>query len=213
MSPSTITLLFLAFAVVMFVWEKIPLALTAMIVSVGLTITGVLDAKTAFAGFVNSNVILCVAMFIVGQALFETGMANKIGSLVTRFAKTERQCIIAVMVITGTMSGFLSNTGTAAVLIPVVIGIAASSGFSRGKLLMPLVFAAALGGNLSIIGAGDAPECFALLHDGDVPECPALPDGGAAPGRFVRGVGKRDSVRLSADGAFRRFPGYTVLYP
>ncbi len=87
MSPSTITLLFLAFAVVMFVWEKIPLALTAMIVCIGLTITGVLEAKTAFAGFVNSNVILCVAMFIVGQALFETGMANKIGSLVTRFAK------------------------------------------------------------------------------------------------------------------------------
>ena len=137
----------------MFVWEKIPLALTAMIVCIGLTITGVLDAKTAFAGFVNSNVILCVAMFIVGQALFETGMANKIGSLVTRFAKTERQCIIAVMLITGLMSGFLSNTGTAAVLIPVVIGIAASSDFSRGKLLMPLVFAAALGGNLSIIGA------------------------------------------------------------
>ena len=153
MNPSTITLLFLAFAVVMFVWEKIPLALTAMIVCIGLTITGVLDAKTAFVGFVNSNVILCVAMFIVGQALFETGMANKIGSLVTRFARTERQCIIAVMLITGTMSGFLSNTGTAAVLIPVVIGIAASSGFSRGKLLMPLVFAAALGGNLSIIGA------------------------------------------------------------
>ena len=69
MSPSTITLLFLAFAVVMFVWEKIPLALTAMIVCIGLTITGVLDAKAAFAGFVNSNVILCVAMFIVGQAL------------------------------------------------------------------------------------------------------------------------------------------------
>ena len=148
MSPSTITLLFLAFAVVMFVWEKIPLALTAMIVCIGLTITGVLDAKAAFAGFVNSNVILCVAMFIVGQALFETGMANKIGSLVTRFAKTERQCIIAVMLITGLMSGFLSNTGTAAVLIPVVIGIAASSDFSRGKLLMPLVFAAALGGKL-----------------------------------------------------------------
>ena len=84
-------------------------------------------------------------MFIVGQALFETGMANKIGSLVTRFAKTERQCIIAVMLITGLMSGFLSNTGTAAVLIPVVIGIAASSDFSRGKLLMPLVFAAAPG--------------------------------------------------------------------
>lgn len=153
MSSSTITLLFLLFAVVMFIWEKIPLGVTAMICAVGLTLTGVLTPSEAFAGFVNSNVILCVAMFVVGQALFETGMANKIGGLVTKFAKTERSLIIAVMVITGVMSGFLSNTGTAAVLIPVVIGIAAQSGFSRGKLLMPLVFAAALGGNLSIIGA------------------------------------------------------------
>lgn len=153
MTPSTITLLFLLFAIVMFIWEKIPLGLTAMICAIGLTLTGVLSVSDAFAGFVNSNVILCVAMFIVGQALFETGMANKIGGLVTKFAKTERSLIIAIMVIVGTMSGFLSNTGTAAVLIPVVIGIAAQSGFSRGKLLMPLVFAAALGGNLSIIGA------------------------------------------------------------
>lgn len=153
MSPSTITLLFLVFAIVMFVWEKIPLGLTAMICAIGLALTGVLDVSDAYSGFVNSNVVLCVAMFIVGQALFETGMANKIGGLVTRFAKTERQLIIAIMVIVGLMSGFLSNTGTAAVLIPVVIGIAAQSGYSRGKLLMPLVFAAALGGNLSIIGA------------------------------------------------------------
>ena len=153
MTPSTITLLFLLFAIVMFIWDKIPLGLTAMICAIGLTLTGVLTVSEAFAGFVNSNVILCVAMFIVGQALFETGMANKIGGLVTKFAKTERSLIIAIMVIVGTMSGFLSNTGTAAVLIPVVIGIAAQSGFSRGKLLMPLVFAAALGGNLSIIGA------------------------------------------------------------
>ena len=153
MSSSTITLLFLAFAIIMFIWEKIPLGLTAVICAVGLTLTGVLSPSDAFAGFVNSNVILCVAMFVVGQALFETGMANKIGGLVTKFAKTERQLIIAIMVIVGIMSGFLSNTGTAAVLIPVVIGIAAQSGYSRGRLLMPLVFAAALGGNLSIIGA------------------------------------------------------------
>lgn len=153
MSPTTITLLFLVFAVVMFVLEKIPLALTATIVAIGLNLTGVLDTSAAFAGYVNSNVILCVGMFVVGQALFETGMANKIGGLVTRFAKTERMCIVSVMAITGIMSGFLSNTGTAAVLIPVACGIADESGYSRGRLLMPLVFAAALGGNLSIIGA------------------------------------------------------------
>ena len=153
MSPATITLLFLAFAVVMFVTEKIPLGLTSMIVCVGLCVTKVLDVKTAFAGFIDSNVILFVAMFIVGGAFFETGMANEIGGIVTKFAKTERSLIVAIMVIVGLMSGVLSNTGTAAVLIPVVIGIAAKSGFKRSRLLMPLVFAAAMGGNLSLIGA------------------------------------------------------------
>lgn len=153
MNPTVLTLCFLGFAIVMFVLEKIPLALTATILSVGLCVTGVLSPSDAFKGYVNSNVILCVGMFVVGQALLETGMANKIGGLVTRFAKSERQLIIAIMVIVGVMSGFLSNTGTAAVLIPVVCGIADESGFSRSRLLMPLVFAAALGGNLSIIGA------------------------------------------------------------
>lgn len=153
MSPAVITLLFLVFAIVMFVTEKIPLALTSMIVCIGLILTKVLDPKEAFNGFVNTNVILFVAMFVVGGALFETGMANKIGAVVSKFAKSERQLIVAIMVITGIMSGFLSNTGTAAVLIPVVIGIASKSGYSRGRLLMPLAFAAAMGGNLSLIGA------------------------------------------------------------
>ncbi|SHO55542.1 SLC13 family permease [Vibrio quintilis] len=153
MTPTSITLILLLFAVVMFIWEKIPLALTSMIVCIGLVLTGVLNATEAFNGFVNKNVILFIDMFIIGAALFETGMAKSIGGVVTRFAKTEKQLVVATMLITGVMSGLLSNTGTAAVLIPVIIGIAARSGFARSKLLMPVVFAAAMGGNLSLIGA------------------------------------------------------------
>lgn len=153
MSPTSTTLLLLLFAIVMFIWERIPLALTAMIVCLALAITGVLSPAEAFEGFVNSNVILFVAMFIIGGALFQTGMASEIGGLVTRFARTERQLVVAIMLITGLMSGLLSNTGTAAVLIPVVIGIASRSGFARSRLLLPIVFAAAMGGNLSLIGA------------------------------------------------------------
>ncbi|WP_373893727.1 SLC13 family permease [Virgibacillus sp. CBA3643] len=153
MSSEIITLIFLLFAIIMFAWEKIPLAITAMIVAVGLTLVGVLEPSEAFAGFVDGNVLLFMAMFIIGAAVFDTGMAQKIGGFVTKFAKTERQLIVAVMIITGLMSGFLSNTGTAAVLIPVVIGIAARSGFARPRLLLPLVLAAAMGGNLSLIGA------------------------------------------------------------
>ena len=158
MSQQTITLLFLVFTIISFILEKIPLGLTASICAIGLTLTGVVDVSTTFSQYVNSNVILCVGMFVVGQALFETGMANKIGGLVTRFARTERTLIIAIMVIVGVMSGFLSNTGTAAVLIPVVCGIADESGYSRSRLLMPLVFAAALGGPGNLMGVNALQE-------------------------------------------------------
>ena len=153
MSPIAITLTLLVLVIILFVTEKLPLAVTSMIALMVLVLTGVLSPKDAFAGFVDSNLILFVAMFVIGGAFFETGMANKAGGIVTRFAKTERQLIVSVMLVTGIMSGFLSNTGTAAILIPVVIGIAAKSGYARSKLLMPLVFAAAMGGNLSLIGA------------------------------------------------------------
>lgn len=165
MDPMVITLILLAFAIVMFVLEKIPLALTSMIVCIALVVTGVLTIDEAFEGFIDTNVILFVAMFIVGGALFETGMANRLGGIVTKFARTERQLIVTIMVVVGVMSGFLSNTGTAAVLIPVVIGIAAKSGYSRSKLLMPLVFAAAIGGNISLIGAPGNLIAQAALQD------------------------------------------------
>ena len=130
MSPSTITLLFLAFAVVMFVLEKIPLRTDFYdrLYRFG-THWSIGCEDSIFGGFIDSNVILFVSMFIVGGALFETGMANKVGLIVSKFAKSERMLIVAIMVIVGLMSGVLSNTGTAAVLIPVVIGIAAKSGY------------------------------------------------------------------------------------
>lgn len=153
MSPIAITLALLVFVIILFVTEKLPLAVTSMIALMVIVLTGVLPAKDAFSGFVDTNLILFVAMFIIGGAFFETGMANKVGGVVTKFAHSERELIAAVMLVTGLMSGFLSNTGTAAVLIPVVIGIASKSGFARSRLLLPLIFAAAMGGNLSIIGA------------------------------------------------------------
>lgn len=153
MSPVAITLSLLLFSIVMFVWEKIPLGATAMIVCITLVVTGVFDVKTAFAGFINQNVILFVAMFVVGGALFETGVTDKIGGIVTRYARSEKQLIVIIMLVCGILSGFLSNTGTAAVLIPVVIGAAVKSGYAQSRLLMPLAFASALGGNLSLIGS------------------------------------------------------------
>ena len=153
MDSSTITLLILAFAVVMFILEKIPLSLTAIMVSLSLTVFGVLTPTQAFAGFVNPSVILFAAMFVVGGAIFETGMAVKIGGLVTRFAKTERQLLVSTMVVAGALSGVLSNTGSAAILIPIITGISLSAGFSPARLLMPMAFAVSLGGTMTLIGS------------------------------------------------------------
>ncbi|WP_273420771.1 SLC13 family permease [Veillonella caviae] len=102
-----ITLGFLVFAIIMFAWEKIPLSVTAMIVAVGLHLSGVLSAKAAFAGFVDANVLLFMGMFIIGAAFFETGVAVEVGNVVHRFAKTETTLIIAVMMIMMIMVTYL----------------------------------------------------------------------------------------------------------
>jgi len=153
MSQAAITLIVLAVAIVLFVSERLSLAVTAVGVAMALYLTGVISAADAFSGFVNPSVILFVGMFIVGGALFSTGVATKAGSLIVKWAGgNERTLLAAVMVLAAAMSATLSNTSTVAVLMPVTIGIAAASGIARGKLLMPLAFAAGLGGMITLAG-------------------------------------------------------------
>ena len=147
-----ITLGFLVFAIVMFAWEKIPLSITAMVVAVGLHLSGVLSAKEAFAGFVDPNVLLFMGMFVIGEAFFATGVAVGVGNVVHKFAKTETSLLVAVMMITGVLSGFLSNTGTTAALLPVVVGICAVAKIPASRQLMPLAFAAGIGGIITMVG-------------------------------------------------------------
>lgn len=147
------TLIILAIAAILFITEIIPLAVTAMAVPVALSLTGVVSSKEAFSGLYDSNVILFAGMFVVGAALFETGVAQKIGDAVVRTAGTsEIRLALGVMVMAAALSSVLSNTGTTAVLLPVAIGIANSAGWNRAKVLMPLAFAAGLGGIITLVG-------------------------------------------------------------
>lgn len=153
MSQAAITLIVLTVAIVLFVSERLSLAVTAVGVAMALYLTGVISVADAFSGFVNPSVILFVGMFIVGGALFSTGVATKAGSVIVKWAGgNERTLLAAVMVLAAAMSATLSNTSTVAVLMPVTIGIAAASGIARGKLLMPLAFAAGLGGMITLAG-------------------------------------------------------------
>ena len=152
MSPALITLLILLLVAILFLTEKLPVAVTAMLATVLLYVTGVIDANVAFSGFTNNVVILITGMFVIGASLFETGVAKKIGSLIIRFAKTEKQLLFAIMAITALLSAFLSNTSTTAVMMPIVMVIAASAGYSNSKFLMPLAYASAFGGMITLVG-------------------------------------------------------------
>lgn len=150
---TTITLLVLAMASVFLVTEALPLAVGAMTVPLVLAIAGILPVKTAFAGFSNDNVILFGAMFIVGGALFRTGVASAIGELVVKLANGRKDMlIIYIMVVTAILSSVMSNTGTVAVLMPVCLGIADSAKMQRKSLLIPLAFMSSLGGMITLVG-------------------------------------------------------------
>lgn len=152
MSSATATLIILALAIVSFVWEKIPVPLTAMLSMSALVLLGIVKPAQAIAGFSNTTVILFTAMVVVGGGVFETGVSDKVARLVTRFAKTERQILVALFVVGTLMSAALNNTGTTAIFVPIIMGLAASTNYSRSKMLMAMFLGVMSGGRLTLVG-------------------------------------------------------------
>ena len=153
MDPAITTLCVLAVAAFLFVTELIPLAVTAMAACTALGILGVLPSKQVYAGLSNSTVVLFGGMFVIGAAMFKTGLAETIGLWVVNKAGTKEVPLMgAVMLVTIILSSVSSNTGTVACLMPVVIGIANAAGVAPSKELMPLAVAANVGGTITMIG-------------------------------------------------------------
>ena len=153
MDPAITTLCVLAVAAFLFVTELIPLAVTAMAACTALGILGVLPSKQVYAGLSNSTVVLFGGMFVIGAAMFKTGLAETIGLAVVRKAGTKEVPLMgAIMLVTIILSSVSSNTGTVACLMPVIIGIAQAANIPASKELMPLAVAANVGGTITMIG-------------------------------------------------------------
>ena len=152
MAPSTLVIIILVLAVISFVLEKIPVNLTVMLTLVALVITGLVTPAQAVAGFANTTLLMLIGVMIVGSALFETGVCDKIAAVVNRYAKTERQMVMAILILSSILSAGLSNSGTVAVFIPIILGICASTNFSRSKLLMCAFLGSMAGGRLTLVG-------------------------------------------------------------
>lgn len=152
MDQASLSIIILIVAMVLFFTEIFPVQFTAMGILITFILIGILEPQEAFAGLTDSSVLLFTAMFIVGDALFITGVADRIGQFIIKYAKTERRAILLVMLVAGGASAFLSNTGTTAIFIPIIIGISRTDGFSRSRLMMPLCLAATMGGAITLLG-------------------------------------------------------------
>lgn len=152
MSPATITIIILLIAVVLFVTEKLPVNLTILLTMVSLVLLKIVSPADAIKGFASTTILMLIGVMIVGSALFETGVCDMLSQKVVQFAKTERQMIMAILVMTTIMSAGLSNSGTVAVFIPVIVGISVKTQFSRSKMLMSAFIGSMLGGRLTLVG-------------------------------------------------------------
>ncbi len=143
----------LAISLVLFVSEVIRMDLVALLVLGALAITGLVDSQEAFAGFSNSAVITVWAMFILSEGLTRTGIADIIGRQVMRIGGKREMPMIFVIMITGAvLSAFMNNIGVAALMLPVVVGVARRTRIPASRLLMPLAYSTLLGGLMTMIG-------------------------------------------------------------
>lgn len=125
-----------------------------------LFLVGLVSVEEALAGFANSVVIMIAALFVVGEGVFQTGLAEKAGSMVVKHTKgSELRLTILMMLLVAVLSGFMSNTGTVAILLPVIVSLGQKLRIHPGKLLMPLAFTSSMGGTLTLIGT--APNLIA----------------------------------------------------
>lgn len=148
-----ITVLTLILAAAAFVWGRLRADVIALIALLVLTLSGVLNTDEALSGFSNPIVIMMVGLFVVGGAIFNTGLAKMIGARLSKLGQgSPTRLLLVVVLATGFIGGFVSNTGTVALMLPIVVSMAASAGVSASRFLMPLAFASSIGGMLTLIG-------------------------------------------------------------
>lgn len=163
-----ITFIILILTTVLFIHGKYRSDIVAVASLLALTLFGIITPQEALAGFSNSVVIMIAGLFIVGAGIFNTGLAKQIGNTLIQLGNNnENRLLIIIMVTVGVFSAFMSNTGTVAVLLPVVISIAISMKISPSKLLIPLAFASSLGGVLTLIGTPPNLVASNMLEDND----------------------------------------------
>ncbi|MGB5362090.1 MAG: SLC13 family permease [Aureibaculum sp.] len=146
-------LIILIITIALFIWGKFTPDIVALLSMLSLYIFGILDAKETLSGFSNPTVIMIAALFIIGEGLSQTGWTAQAGQKFVQWAgKSFPKLLIILTLGSGVLSGFVSNTGTVATLLPVTISSAWKMGTLPSKVLMPVAFGSNTGGLLTLTG-------------------------------------------------------------
>lgn len=149
----TTTLIILVITVALFIWGRVRADIVALTALAALLVLGILTPAEALAGFSSPIVIMMIGLFVVGGAIMQTGLAKLAGNKLMALSRgNETITFLLVMLVTSFIGAFVSNTGTVALMMPIIMSIAAGSGMQSSRFLMPLAFAGSLGGMLTLIG-------------------------------------------------------------
>lgn len=152
MDTAVLTIVIMIITAILLLTEIIPPAASALICTLALVLTGILKPSVAFAQFANTNIVLFAAMFVLGHAFFACGLVEDMGQLIRKYSDSEKKLVFVILIVGGVLSAFLSNTSTSAIFLPLIIGIAAATGFSRSKLLYTMIIAVGMGGCTTFLG-------------------------------------------------------------
>ncbi len=156
----------LVVSIALFVSDRLRVDVVALLVIVALVMTGLLSPQDAVSGFASPAVITVWAVFIISGAMVQSGVADWLADMMLRLAgQNETRLLLVIMVTVGIMSAFMNNIGAVAILMPAVVSIARQMNTSPSRLLMPLAFAALLGGNMTLIGTPPNILASAILQE------------------------------------------------
>lgn len=147
-----IVLTLLAVTIALFAINRPRMDAVALIAMVALPLTGVISVAEALRGLSDPNVLLIAALFVIGEGLVRTGVAQKLGDLLVHHAgRSEAALITLLMMMVAAIGAFMSSTGVVAIFIPIVLRVAANAGIAVGRLMMPLSMAALISGMMTLV--------------------------------------------------------------
>ena len=167
MDPAVLSLIIFTFCIILFIWDKLPMATTAILGCVLMVIFKICNFKTAFAQCASSTVILTIGVMMSGAAISETGLAATIGAWIVRVSKgSETKLIIGTYLVSAAMSAFLTNSAVLAIFIPIIMGLSAANDKIKAKdLIMPIAYGCVIGGASTLVGSTQQMTAQGLLEE------------------------------------------------